>query len=77
MYAVLNVKTGLYYNPGKPGNRKDPTFHEKPKLYIRKGNAERALSFCRSGVNNHWVPSTTFTPIQCELVEFTAPRLKE
>lgn len=76
-YAVLNVKTGLYYNPSKPGNRRDPTFHKKPKLYSKKGHAERALAFCRSGVNDHWRPATTFVPINCELVEFTDPQPKE
>lgn len=69
-YAVQR-SDGLYYNPNKPGNRKDPTFHKTPKLYRRKIHALKTKEFCESGINNHWLPSRTFTPVNVDVVVFT------
>lgn len=68
-YAVQRAD-GLFYNPNVPGNRTSPTFHKKPKLYVRKGDAERAKVFCESGVNNHWMHKPTFDPIPVTIVTY-------
>lgn len=64
----------MFYNPDKPGNRKDPTFHRTPKLYVKRGSAVKAQAFCASGVNNHWLGAGypyQFKPIITEIVEIS------
>jgi hypothetical protein len=67
---AVKREDGLFYNPNKPGDRRNPTFHKTPKLYKRLGDAEKAKTFCESGINNHWCPPSTFNPIPVTIVTF-------
>ncbi len=74
-YMVRKVGTNLFYNPNKPGDRKNPTFDKKGKRYYGlKGltNAEKAVKFCASEVNDHWfqIPPIKKDSIKTEIVTF-------
>lgn len=66
-YAVQR-DDGMYYNPDKPGDRCNPTFHKRPKLYVKRGSAERAKSFCERGINSHWIHDTKFDPVPVTII---------
>lgn len=76
-WAVYSPEKKAYYNPNVRGDRVNPTFSKKMRLYATKGHAKRAVAFCASGVNNHWCPPTTFEPVVCVLEEWCIYKKKD